>query len=152
MANQLATDLVHGGDREGAAELVAETVPLLSGRFASDRVRSTGLVEALRNPAAEQAYLHGEYSSENFGDTYSMPPSLMFERGAQAFKLVDSGRYPWAIIHSAWLRAMRWLREDPRYFAMMQRRGRVEYWDSTGYPRGCNPVDGPDGRHLSCPE
>jgi hypothetical protein len=47
---------------------------------------------------------------------------------------------------------MRWLREDPRFFRWMQTRGRVEYWDSHGYPRGCSPVDGPAGRHLSCPE
>ena len=47
--------------------------------------------------------------------------------------------------------AMRWLREDPRYFRWMQTRSRVEYWESHGYPRGWSPVDGPDGRHLSCP-
>jgi hypothetical protein len=77
----------------------------------------------------------------------------MFERGASAFELVKTGRAnAWAIINSAWLPAMRWLREDPRYFQLMQARGRVEYWDDHGYPRGCRPVDGPDGRHLACPE
>jgi TolB-like protein len=151
--NQLATDRFHAGDRPGAAELIAAMLPLFSDRFESDRVRATGLLEALRDPAREQDYLQKELASNRLADTFALSASLMFDRGASAFKLIETGRSKtWVIINSAWLPAMQWLREDPRYFRMMERNGRVEYWDSFGYPRGCSPVDGPDGRHLSCPE
>jgi TolB-like protein len=154
-ATILATDTVHAGDRAGAAELIAAMLPLFSDRFASDRSRAAGLLEVLQNPALEQAYLKQQLqlTEDMVSDIYTLGPSLMFERGASAFVLVDSGRAKtWPIINSAWLPAMRWLREDPRYFGLMATNGRVEYWDNHGYPRGCRPVDGPDGRHLSCPE
>lgn len=152
-ATTLATDAVHAGDRAGAAELVAAMLPLFSERFALDRSRATGLLEALRDPALEQAYLQQQLAFTLVSDVFVIGTSLMFDRGAEAFKRVQQARaHSWAVIFSAWLPAMRWLREDPRYFQWMQTRGRVEYWDSHGYPRGCSPVDGPDGRHLSCPE
>ncbi len=152
-ATSLAIDAVHAGDRAGAAELVAAMLPLFSERFALDRSRATGLLEALQNPALEQEYLKAQLASNVISDVFVFGPSLMFDRGAEAFERVQSTRaHSWAISWSAWLPAMRWLREDPRYFRWMQTRGRIEYWDSHGYPRGCSPVDGADGRHLSCPE
>ncbi len=152
-ATSLAIDAVHAGDRAGAAELVAAMLPLFSERFALDRSRATGLLEALPNPALEQEYLKAQLASNVISDVFVFGPSLMFDRGAEAFERVQSTRaHSWAISWSAWLPAMRWLREDPRYFRWMQTRGRIEYWDSHGYPRGCSPVDGADGRHLSCPE
>jgi TolB-like protein len=152
-ATSLAIDAVHAGDQAGAAELVAAMLPLFSERFALDRSRATGLLEALQNPALEQEYLKAQLASNVISDVFVFGPSLMFDRGAEAFERVQSTRaHSWAISWSAWLPAMRWLREDPRYFRWMQTRGRIEYWDDHGYPRGCRPVDGPDGRHLACPE
>jgi TolB-like protein len=151
--NQLATDLLYADDRARAVELIAATLPLFSDRFAADREQASRLLEALRDPAREQDYLQSQLAADRLADIFALSASLMFERGASAFELVKTGRAnAWAIINSAWLPAMRWLREDPRYFQLMQARGRVEYWDDHGYPRGCRPVDGPDGRHLACPE
>jgi len=154
-ATILAIDAVHAGDRAGAAELVAAMLPLFGDRFVLDRSRAAGLLEALRDPALEQAYLQQQTQlrTDKVSDIFTLGPSLMFEHGARAFQLVErNSANGWAIVNSAWLPGMRWLREDPRYYRLMQARGRVEYWDSHGYPRGCRPVDGPDGRHLSCPE
>jgi len=58
---------------------------------------------------------------------------------------------------STWLRQV-WqphadvMREHPMFFEFARRRGLVELWEQRGYPPGCRPVDGPDGRHLDCPE
>jgi TolB-like protein len=149
--NVLATDSVYANDRAAAVKLVAAMLPLFSDRKASDRAQSKALLEVLQDPSREQSYL--ESATDELADTYRLPASLMFERGASAFRIVEVDKAkPWVIISAAWMPAMRWLREDPRYFHMMQRNGRVEYWDSYGYPRGCQPVDGAQGRHLSCPE
>jgi TolB-like protein len=122
--NQLATDRFYDGDRAGAAELIAAMLPLFSDRFASDRARAAGLLEALQDPAREQDYLHKELASDRIADTFVLSSSLMFDRGASAFNLVETGRSnAWVIINSAWLPAMHWLREDPRYFQLMERRG-----------------------------
>ena len=42
------------------------------------------------------------------------------------------------------------LRKHPKFFEFAQRSGLVELWEQRGYPPGCRPVDGPDGRHLDC--
>lgn len=149
--NMIAVDRFHAGDRLGAAKLIEASVPLFSDRFSAERELAIGLAETLRDPTIEQAYLNR--TSDGIRDSYALSASLMFDGGASAFALLEQGRAnAWVIINSAWLPSMRWLREDPRHFALMQRRGRVEYWESHGWPRGCVPVDGPQGRHLSCPE
>ena len=154
--NFLAADRLYAGDRAAAAELVAAMLPLFGDRFASERAQSAGLLMALQNPAREQDYLQSalDAPAEIYGLGSSLLlESVMFDGGDRAFKLVESGQTSaWVIINTAWLPAMRWLREDPRYFRLMQSRGRVEYWDSHGYPRGCAPIDAAEGRHLSCPE
>ncbi|HUG97696.1 MAG TPA: hypothetical protein VMQ83_00790 [Gammaproteobacteria bacterium] len=53
---------------------------------------------------------------------------------------------------AAWLPSLGWLREDPRFYAFMRDSGAVAYWEAEGYPRGCRPVDGPEGRRLDCSE
>ena len=131
-------------------------LPLFGDRFASERAQSAGLLMALQDPARERDYLQSALDAP--AEVYGLGSSLllesvMFDGGDRAFKLVESGQTSaWVIINTAWLPAMSWLREDPRYFRLMQARGRVEYWDSHGYPRGCEPIDAAEGRHLSCPE
>jgi tetratricopeptide (TPR) repeat protein len=152
--NVLATDRIHDRDPTGAAELVAAMLSQLEDGFESERRNASALLQTLQDPSGRMAYLHSrEIQYRERGGADSLTASLMFEHGERAFEAAQTqvGR-PWSILMSAWLPAMQWLREDPRYFQLMERRGRVEYWDTYGYPRGCSPVDGPDGRHLSCPE
>jgi hypothetical protein len=51
---------------------------------------------------------------------------------------------------AAWMPSLGWLREDPRYFALMLARGHVGVWEVVGYPLDCRPVDDPAGRRLEC--
>jgi hypothetical protein len=150
----LATNRVHDGDRAGATELVAAMLSQLEGGFESERRSASALLQALQDPSARMALLHSLETRDWEGEGTDRDlyiPSLMFERGARAFEAAQTQvNRPWAILMSAWLPAMQWLREDPRYFQLMDRRGRVEYWDSYGYPRGCRPVDDPVGRRLDC--
>jgi TolB-like protein len=152
--NVLVTDRIHDGDATGAAELVAAMLSRLEEGFESEAHTASALLQALQEPSGRMAYLQSweaRYREQGVGNP--LTASLMFEQGAWAFEIAKTQvNRPWSILMSAWLPAMQWLREDPRYFQLMERRGRVEYWDSYGYPRGCSPVDGPDGRHLSCPE
>ena len=152
--NLLATDRIHDRDPTGAAELVAAMLSQLEDGFESERRNASALLQTLQDPSGRMAYLHSrEIQYRERGGADSLTASLMFEHGERAFEAAQTQvNRPWSILMSAWLPAMQWLREDPRYFQLMERRGRVEYWDSYGYPRGCRPVDGPDGRHLSCPE
>jgi TolB-like protein len=149
----LATDRIHDADHTGAVESVAA---MLGHGFETRQQFAPALLQALQDPSARVAFLHA-LETQDWGrvgpEGNYLAASLMFEGGDRAFEAAQTQvNRPWAILMSAWLPAMRWLREDPRYFQLMDRRGRVEYWDSYGYPRGCSPVDGPDGRHLSCPE
>ena len=151
-ADLISIDRVHAGEPEEAIDLLTATLPELGGPLGQEHARSSQIIDLLRMTSGRRDLLDALAQGE--GDPeFAVRASMMFGNGDLAFELVDQGRVtPWIIAMSAWLPAMQWLREDPRYFRLMQREGRVEYWESHGYPRGCEPVDGPDGRHLSCPE
>jgi TolB-like protein len=53
---------------------------------------------------------------------------------------------------AAWLPSTTWLREDPRFYALMEQRGHVGLWEISGYPLDCRPVNDPAGRRLECNE
>ena len=152
--NVLATDRIHDGDATGAAELVAAMLSQLGEGFESEAHTASVLLQALQEPSARMAHLRSReihYMERGSGDF--LVASLMFERGDRVFEIAQTQvNRPWAILMSAWLPAMQWLREDPRYLQLMERRGRVEYWASYGYPRGCRPVEDPAGRRLVCGE
>jgi TolB-like protein len=152
--NLLVTDRIHDGDATGAAELVAAMASQLEDGFEFERRNASALLQTLQDPSGRAAYLHSreiQFREQGGGD--SLTVSLMFARGELAFEAAQTQvNRPWSILMSAWLPAMQWLREDPRYFQLMERRGRVEYWDSYGYPRGCRPIDEPAGRRLECSE
>ncbi len=149
----LVVNRFHGQGRESAATLLGQLINRLGERDEDERsVRETEEAEtvlaAMNDPSA-QAGIVSEW--QDYGDADIA--SLLFDRATLALEAApDDQNRPWAIALGAWLPAMEWLREDPRYFELMERRGRVDYWDTHGYPRGCRPVDGPDGRHLDCPE
>lgn len=53
----------------------------------------------------------------------------------------------WNVMH-LWTPEARALRKDPRFPALVQRLGLVDYWKQYGYPDGC--VAGADGRSIVC--
>lgn len=148
-ATIVVVDRVHDQDTAGAAELVAAMLSRLGEAFEIDRREASALLQLLQDASSRTTYL--ESGSEDRGHFDNA--SLMFDRGERAFETARTQvRRPWAILLGAWLPAMQWLREDPRYFQLMVARGRVDYWEIYGYPRGCRPVDDATGRHLDCPE
>ncbi|MBY6204555.1 hypothetical protein [Halomonas denitrificans] len=149
----LVVNRFHAHGPERAADLLGGLIDRLRTRDRDERsIRETAedesILAAIHDPSL-RADLLSEW--QDYGDADIA--SLLFDRATLALESApyDSNR-PWAIAMGAWLPAMEWLREDPRYFELMERRGRVAYWESHGYPRGCRPVDGPAGRHLECPE
>jgi TolB-like protein/cytochrome c-type biogenesis protein CcmH/NrfG len=58
----------------------------------------------------------------------------------------------WFWLRSAWLPSTKAFREDPRFFAAVADLGLVDLWEEQGYPAGCRPSEGPEGRHLDCAE
>jgi TolB-like protein len=145
----VVVDRVHDQDTAGAVELVAAMLGRLGDEFELDRREGSALLQLLQEPSSRKTYLESRTDGRGHFDVIS----LMFDHGERAFEAAQTRvNRPWAILMSAWLPAMQWLREDPRYFQLMQARGRVEYWETYGYPRGCRPVDDPAGRHLDCPE
>jgi TolB-like protein/Tfp pilus assembly protein PilF len=146
----VAIDRLHADDPKAAIDLLTASLPNVSDHF--EHNRASRVLELLEMTSGQQDLVNALPQNEkNF--EFAMRASLMFGNADVAFELMEQGKTtPWIIDLSAWLPAMQWLREDPRYFRLMQEEGRVEYWDSHGYPRGCRPVDGPAGRHLLCPE
>ncbi|MDH5227263.1 MAG: hypothetical protein OEW50_07675 [Gammaproteobacteria bacterium] len=55
--------------------------------------------------------------------------------------------HQWDVMH-LWTPEARALRRDPRFPALVERMGLVEYWKQYGYPDGC--VAGADGRSIAC--
>ncbi len=147
----VAIDRLHAGDAPAAIDLLTATLPSLGDRLDYEHKRTSRVIELLEMTSGRQAFVDALPQTEKDFE-FAMRASLMFGNGDFAFELMEQGKStPWIIVMSAWLPAMQWLLEDPRFFRLVQEEGRVEYWDSHGYPRGCRPVDGPEGRHLSCP-
>jgi tetratricopeptide (TPR) repeat protein len=148
----LAIDRVYAGDPQAASDLLAAVLPILADSADYEYIR-TGRLIALLGKRADHREVLDALSASAEDPEVVVRAALIFGDGDLAFELIEQRKVtPWIVAISAWMPAMHWLREHPRYFRLMQAEGRVEYWDSHGYPRGCRPVDGPDGRHLSCPE
>jgi TolB-like protein len=149
--NAVAIDRVHADDIDAARDVYSAALPTVEGRYEYQHIRIVRLLHLLQMPSGRQDILDALEQGED--DTeFAITASLMFGNGDLAFELVNRRKaHAYFVTMDAWLPAMQWLREDPRYFRLMQQGGYVEYWDAHGYPRGCRPVDGEAGRHLSCP-
>ena len=75
---------------------------------------------------------------------------LLFQDAERVFGHLDDPSMSLRVAATAWLPSMGWLREHPRFFAMMEEDGIVGFWEQRGYPTGCRPVDDPAGRRLDC--
>jgi TolB-like protein len=150
--NLVVVNKVHAGDTAGAVELLNATLPLLVERSPRGHAQNLRILALLENAAGARPGLDATLRSEEDLQV-KMLASLMLGNADLAFELIETDNIiPWTLAMGGWMPAMQWLREDPRFFRLMAERGNVEYWEAHGYPRGCRPVDGPDGRHLSCPE
>jgi adenylate cyclase len=163
----LAGERIAAGRFEEAAEALSayQRHAHASSRF-PDALQE-GMIEALR------AGRRPELSDDMFEDSQSQSMFHLLLGNAETFYTMlfeqfdepgqDNGptwlRQVWQYRHyrPTWLRQV-WqpstdkMREHPLFFEFARRRGLVELWDQRGYPPGCRPADGPDGRHLDCPE
>jgi TolB-like protein len=143
----IAVELANSGDRVAAAEILAAAQTMVNEDDAAMLTRMRG---ALSDPAQEAAFLEEIAPGARAGDALPMLATLMFE----APELLFSNEGPEAsyefMTSSSWLPSTRWVREDPRFYALMLDRGIVGFWESYRYPPECRPVNEPGGMRLEC--
>jgi TolB-like protein/Flp pilus assembly protein TadD len=145
----MAVGLVNAGDPVAAHALLTDAQPLLRPDEAFGEEFLAGLLTALQDPAQRAEFLAAN-EIEAQGNTLTNL-ALMFRDEERVFRSADPVSRL-IVSYSAWLPSLGWLREDPRFYAQMQERGAIGYWEAEGYPRGCRPVDDPAGRRLACTE
>jgi TolB-like protein len=102
---------------------------------------------ALADPAAREAYLATLPEVFSFLLLFAFADAdAIFARIAAETRWI----YFQYLVMASWLPSMQWLREDPRYFALMDKHGYIGTWERIGYPRGCRPVNSEAGRKLEC--
>ncbi|MFU8895263.1 MAG: tetratricopeptide repeat protein [Gammaproteobacteria bacterium] len=146
----LLVELVNSGDEAHADELLSA---LLAADELSpeDRKFFSELQLALSDPAQrESIFVSGEPGADE-GDRFrALVKDLMFRNGARAISMGDSRVSQLMLTIGAWLPSLGWLREDPAFYAYMERIGSVGFWELDGFPPGCQPVDDAAGRRLDC--
>jgi TolB-like protein len=107
-----------------------------------------GYPQALSDPGAREAYV------ADLPEVAAYLVHFAFADADAIFDRVSLGTRAWFnfqyLVTVSWLPSMQWLREDPRYFSLMEMHGHVGTWERLGYPRGCRPVDSEAGRRLDC--
>ena len=113
---------------------------------------SDAYVAALRDPEASGLYLE-LLASVDRPEIAKLEFNLATANADGVFAEPDAG-YTWLQLLwtsvNAWGPSAGWLREDPRFYALMDRWGHVSLWEAFGFPLDCVPVDGPGGRRLEC--
>jgi TolB-like protein/Flp pilus assembly protein TadD len=142
-----AVELVNRGDVPEAIELLATVERMID---PADVEIVAGMRRALEQPEQRTDWLDALAPAVLEGEALPMLAALMF----QSPELVFSGRGERAsyqfMTSASWLPSLRWVREDPRFFALMQDRGIVGFWQLQGFPRGCRPEGQLDPDRLDC--
>jgi len=116
-----------------------------------DRQFFTELQLALSDPARrDPIFVSGEPGADEDDRFRAVVKDLMFRNGERAVSVADSRVSQLMLTIGAWLPSLGWLREDPAFFAFMDRIGAVGFWELEGFPPGCRAVDEPAGRRLDC--
>lgn len=112
-----------------------------------------GYARALGDPGSRSSYasmLQSLGAPPNFGTVQHMLAMADVETLFDRIQADGTWLEHLSMNLAAWLPSLGWLREDPRYFALMLARGHVGVWEVVGYPLDCRPVDDPAGRRLEC--
>ena len=149
----IASGLANAGRNAEARDLLAatRTVGSDAGDAETGEALLAGLLAALDDPARRPAYVAAIEALDPTLRWEAAPWSALLLRDSdRAFADIERHGAQMRTIVSAWLPPMGWLREDPRFFALMQEEGIVGFWEQQGFPDGCRPVTDPGGRRLDC--
>ena len=147
----LATGMVNADETEAAIDLLTATKPHISGDGSEfiDRVLSV-----LNNPEMRDQFLANNVEAATAGLSLEMLAALMFKDSDTVFFNTGPQASYEFMTSTTWLPSLRWVHEDPRFYALMDYRGIVALWQQQGFPPGCRPVEGadhePSGNHLDC--
>jgi len=143
----IALELVNAGDLAAASELLAAARPMITddrSEFLAD------ILAALEDPSQRPAFLTANESGARQGVALSMLVPLMFRDSDIVFGNIGPRAAHQFMTSSSWLPSLRWVRENPRFYTLMEQRGIVGFWEAQGFPSGCRPLDDPAGRRLDC--
>lgn len=143
----VALEPANAGDPATASELLAAAQPMIE---ADDREFLDGMRAALEDPSNQAAFLAAHETAAQQGRPLSMLAALMFKDREIVFSKEGPRASYEFMTSSTWLPSLVWVREDPRFYQLMQERGIVGFWEMQGFPPGCRPVDDPAGRRLDC--
>jgi TolB-like protein len=148
----VAMDLLGSGFRErGVAALTKFLEPRWPEGLASEEWSPFN--EALQNPDQVEAYWITRPQPYSLEESIGLQrQDLLLEHLAQVDHKDMNNQDFWFWLRSAWLPSTKAFREDPRFFAAVADLGLVDLWEEKGYPAGCRPSEGPEGRHLDCAE
>ena len=145
----IALELANAGDSAGAYEILAATQPMIE---AGDSEFLTGMLAALDDPSRRAAFLAAHELDAQQGHLLARMAALMFRAPDMVFGTAGPRAAHDFMTSSTWLPSLGWVREDPRFYALMRERGVVAFWEMHGFPPGCRPVEDPAGSRLDCSE
>ena len=146
-AGVIALEPANNGDLVAASQLLATTQPLIN---EADREFLAGMRNALEDPASQASFLAAQEAGVKEGQLLSMLAALMFQGRDLVFSREGPRVAYQFMTSSVWLPSLVWVREDPRFYELMQQRGIVGFWEMHGFPPGCRAVDDPAGPRLDC--
>lgn len=143
----LAVGLVNADDDAAAVELLTATRTHTSGRGQEfvDRI-----LQVVEDPTLRESFLADNFEAARGGSALEMLGALMFADPDSVFSNTGPRASYEFMTSTTWLPSLRWVREDPRFYALMADRGIVGFWELEGFPPGCRPVDNGDRPRLDC--
>ena len=143
----IALESANAGDLATASQVLASAQPLVS---VADREFLAGMRTALEDASSQESFLAAHEAGVQQGRLLSMLAALMFRDRELVFSRAGPRVAYEFMTSSVWLPSLVWVREDPRFYGLMQQRGIVAFWEMQGFPPGCRAVDDPAGRRLDC--
>jgi tetratricopeptide (TPR) repeat protein len=145
----LLVELANSGAESRADELLGAMLAA-EDVLPEDRHLFTELQRALSDPSQRDSMFVSREPAAEADRFRAVVHDLMFRNGERAIAAADSRVSQLMLTIGAWLPSLGWLREDPAFYAYMERIGAVGFWELEGFPPGCRAVDDPAGRRLDC--
>lgn len=154
-AGLIAIEKAHRGEHALAAELYTMMLDENHALTTAEVERlAAGFAAALDEPALRAAQVERMRGGREPMLEHALFTALAFADAEVVFPLVDAIHDEPGVLISfalaAWLPSLDWLREDPRFFALMRGAGIVDYWQQRGPPPDCRIAGAAVAAHLEC--